>query len=198
MWRIIKWKWRSNWGCLRVVLLLLALFVDLVRRLKYSVFICYCLFCVFRYFYFTQRYNSGGLFTRLFAGCVGVVRLAVHDWGIVLRRTWHINPEIWWWLCLHLWSLWTSACFFVLMGSKSNFCVWETFEGMFHLFSWFFVDFRPTTNAIMGLTFAKYVIQPFFPDCAMPEDGVTLVAAATICKFFFWIHKHFENYIVTG
>lgn len=35
----------------------------------------------------------------------------------------------------------------------------------------------------MGLTFAKYVIQPFFPQCSMPEVGVTLVAAATICKF---------------
>lgn len=42
--------------------------------------------------------------------------------------------------------------------------------------------FRPTTNAIMGLTFAKYVIQPFFPECMMPDVGVTLVAAATICK----------------
>lgn len=43
--------------------------------------------------------------------------------------------------------------------------------------------FSPTTNAIMGLTFAKYVIQPFFPSCSLPDSGVTLVAAATICKF---------------
>lgn len=34
----------------------------------------------------------------------------------------------------------------------------------------------------MGLTFAKYVIQPFFPQCEMPDFGVRLVAAAVICK----------------
>lgn len=45
-----------------------------------------------------------------------------------------------------------------------------------------FFSFRPTTNAIMGLTFAKYVIQPFFPGCGMPDIGVTLIAAATICE----------------
>lgn len=42
--------------------------------------------------------------------------------------------------------------------------------------------FRPTTNAIMGLTFAKYVIQPFFPQCDIPDFGVRLVAAAVICE----------------
>ncbi|KAF2903860.1 hypothetical protein ILUMI_02319 [Ignelater luminosus] len=40
--------------------------------------------------------------------------------------------------------------------------------------------FVPTTNAIMGLTFAKYVIQPFFPRCDLPELGVTLIATVTI------------------
>lgn len=45
--------------------------------------------------------------------------------------------------------------------------------------------FVPTTNAIMGLTFAKYVIQPFFPQCALPGLGATLVAAATICFLSF-------------
>lgn len=34
----------------------------------------------------------------------------------------------------------------------------------------------------MGLTVAKYVIQPFFPNCPLPEAGVAMVAAATICK----------------
>ncbi|CAG9766074.1 unnamed protein product [Ceutorhynchus assimilis] len=47
------------------------------------------------------------------------------------------------------------------------------------------VIFVPTTNSIMGLTFAKYVIQPFFPDCDMPDLGVRLVAAAVICFLTF-------------
>ncbi|KAG7176118.1 Y+L amino acid transporter 2-like 9 [Homarus americanus] len=40
--------------------------------------------------------------------------------------------------------------------------------------------FVPTTNAIMGLTFAKYVIQPFFPDCNIPDSAVRLIAALSI------------------
>lgn len=41
---------------------------------------------------------------------------------------------------------------------------------------------RPTTNAIMGLTFANYVIKPFFPDCDNPDQAVRLLAAAVICE----------------
>lgn len=42
---------------------------------------------------------------------------------------------------------------------------------------------RPTTNAIMGLTFANYVIQPFFDDCAVPVVATQLLAALTICMY---------------
>ncbi|XP_063856225.1 putative L-type amino acid transporter 1-like protein MLAS isoform X3 [Scylla paramamosain] len=35
--------------------------------------------------------------------------------------------------------------------------------------------FVPTTNAIMALPFAKYVIQPFFPNCDLPDDAVRLI-----------------------
>ncbi|KAK4008832.1 LOW QUALITY PROTEIN: large neutral amino acids transporter small subunit 2 [Daphnia magna] len=45
--------------------------------------------------------------------------------------------------------------------------------------------FVPTTNAIMGLTFANYVIKPFFPDCGNPDDAVRLLAAAAICFLTF-------------
>ncbi|XP_063882661.1 large neutral amino acids transporter small subunit 1-like [Scylla paramamosain] len=40
--------------------------------------------------------------------------------------------------------------------------------------------FVPTTNAIMALPFAKYVIQPFFPNCDLPDDVVRLIAALSI------------------
>lgn len=42
------------------------------------------------------------------------------------------------------------------------------------------VVFVPTTNAIMGLTFAKYVTQPFFPAGCIPDSGVRLIAASAI------------------
>ncbi|XP_011496655.1 PREDICTED: Y+L amino acid transporter 2 [Ceratosolen solmsi marchali] len=45
--------------------------------------------------------------------------------------------------------------------------------------------FVPTTNAIMALTFSQYVLQPFFPNCVIPDGGVRLLAAATICFLTF-------------
>ncbi|KAH0950739.1 hypothetical protein HN011_002371 [Eciton burchellii] len=45
--------------------------------------------------------------------------------------------------------------------------------------------FVPTTNAIMGLTFAQYVLKPFFPNCAIPDDSVRLIAALSICLLTF-------------
>ncbi|CRK91868.1 CLUMA_CG005489, isoform A [Clunio marinus] len=44
------------------------------------------------------------------------------------------------------------------------------------------VIFVPATNAIMSLTFASYVMQPFFAaECEVPKIAVQLLAAATIC-----------------
>lgn len=42
---------------------------------------------------------------------------------------------------------------------------------------------RPTTQAIVALTFAQYATKPFFPDCDPPEDAVRLLAALCLCKF---------------
>lgn len=39
----------------------------------------------------------------------------------------------------------------------------------------------------MGLTFANYVLQPFFNDCIVPVEAAQLLAAATICKLVFEI-----------
>lgn len=44
------------------------------------------------------------------------------------------------------------------------------------------VVFVPATNAIMSLTFASYVLQPFFAaECEVPKLSAQLLAAATIC-----------------
>lgn len=42
------------------------------------------------------------------------------------------------------------------------------------------IVFVPTTNAIMGLTVANYIIQPFFPTCPLPDIAVRLLAAVII------------------
>lgn len=44
----------------------------------------------------------------------------------------------------------------------------------------------PATNAIMSLTFANYVLQPFYAaECRVPELAAQLLAAATICGLTF-------------
>ncbi|XP_063376427.1 large neutral amino acids transporter small subunit 2 [Cydia fagiglandana] len=40
---------------------------------------------------------------------------------------------------------------------------------------------RPTTQAIVALTFGHYVVKPFFPECEPPQDAVKLLAAVCLC-----------------
>lgn len=45
------------------------------------------------------------------------------------------------------------------------------------------VIIMPTGNAITALTFAKYVLQPVFPDCEVPSVAASLLAALCISKY---------------
>jgi len=45
------------------------------------------------------------------------------------------------------------------------------------------VVIMPTGNAITALTFAKYVLQPVFPDCDVPGEAARLLAALCISKY---------------
>ncbi|XP_046676222.1 Y+L amino acid transporter 2 [Homalodisca vitripennis] len=40
---------------------------------------------------------------------------------------------------------------------------------------------RPTTQAIVAITFAEYAVKPFFLECAPPSAAVTLLAAGCLC-----------------
>lgn len=52
------------------------------------------------------------------------------------------------------------------------------------LFLWIaLVIINPTSNAIMALTFANYILKPVFPYCDVPDGAVRLLAACTICEF---------------
>lgn len=38
----------------------------------------------------------------------------------------------------------------------------------------------------MGLTVAQYILQPFFPNCNVPDDCARLIAALSISELFIW------------
>lgn len=56
---------------------------------------------------------------------------------------------------------------------------------------------RPTTQAIVALTFAQYAAKPFFPDCDTPDIAVRLLAAVCLCKLFVYFDykTNFQHFL---
>lgn len=44
---------------------------------------------------------------------------------------------------------------------------------------------QPTSNAIAGITFANYILEPIYAGCSPPDNAVRLVAAVVICLLTF-------------
>lgn len=57
--------------------------------------------------------------------------------------------------------------------------VWGNFTAFLYIWTQVMIIF-PTSNAAIGITFALYVLQPLFPDCASPQNAIRLLAAAAI------------------
>ena len=54
------------------------------------------------------------------------------------------------------------------------------------LFLWVaVVIIMPTSNAISGLAFSHYVLQPIYPDCDPPDSVVRVLAGLAICESSF-------------
>lgn len=41
----------------------------------------------------------------------------------------------------------------------------------------------PTGNAITALTFAQYLLKPFWPTCDAPTEAIQILAALITCKW---------------
>lgn len=60
--------------------------------------------------------------------------------------------------------------------------IYEAFGPVFSfLFLWVaMLIIMPTGNAIAALTFANYILEPFFPSCQPPANAVRLIAALVV------------------
>jgi len=52
---------------------------------------------------------------------------------------------------------------------------------------------RPTSQAIVALTFGNYIIKPAFPECSPPPVAVSLLAAVCIGKQCYRYHPSFQG-----
>ncbi|KAG0719517.1 Y+L amino acid transporter 2 [Chionoecetes opilio] len=107
----------------------------------------------------------------------------------VLRETGSVGMSLVVWVMCGLMSMVGALCYAELGTAipKSGGDYAYIKEGFGSLPSFLFLwaanlIFVPTTNAIMSLAFAKYVIQPFFPNCDVPDNAVRLIAALAICS----------------
>ncbi len=56
------------------------------------------------------------------------------------------------------------------------------FVGFLYLWTYVLI-YRSGSNAVKCLTFARYILKPVFPDCAIPEDIIVMVAILLACKY---------------
>lgn len=132
---------------------------------------------------------------RIVTDCVGCLWFVCCDWCILLRRTWHPNSQIGWWLCLYYGIIWTISGIHTSLGwscgGKVNFknisCLLlkiacGSFSNLLFLFLITF-DCRPCTCTVVALTFAIYMLRPFYPNCEPPGGLPALLATILLSKF---------------
>ena len=69
-------------------------------------------------------------------------------------------------------------CFHYICWDDRSSSEWTSFSG----------------NAITALTFANYILDPFYPECLPPPEAVRLIAACLICKPFLIFTFHFPAF----
>lgn len=47
-----------------------------------------------------------------------------------------------------------------------------------------FIVIMPAGNAVTAITFAQYLLQPFWPDCSPPFELTQIVATCLICNYY--------------
>ncbi|XP_055314879.1 large neutral amino acids transporter small subunit 1 isoform X2 [Sitodiplosis mosellana] len=110
----------------------------------------------------------------------------------VLMHTGSVNMALIVWIISGLFSMVGAYCYAelgtMIRKSGADYAyIMETF-GPFMAFIRLWIEcmiVRPCSQAIVALTFSTYVLKPFFPDCAPPEDSARLLAVCCIMVLTF-------------
>ncbi|XP_043268511.1 Y+L amino acid transporter 2 isoform X2 [Venturia canescens] len=110
----------------------------------------------------------------------------------VLQYTGSVNASLLVWTASGIFSMVGAYCYAelgcMIRKSGADYAyIMETF-GPFLAFMRLWVEcmiVRPCSQAIVALTFSVYVMKPFFPDCAPPDDAARMLAVCCICTLAF-------------
>lgn len=107
----------------------------------------------------------------------------------VLRYVGSVGGALGVWCCTGILSTLGALCYIELgttfpeSGSEFTYMRMCFGELAAFLYLWvFLVIIGPVGNAIAALTFANYVLEPFFPHCAVPQDVVRMISALVLCR----------------
>lgn len=104
--------------------------------------------------------------------------ICVNSRRSLLCWTWHNHNKVGWRLCVFIGSFWTLCWISQTLDRSVNYQTNDS--GRWRSCLWICI-ISHILQAIVALTFAEYAAKPFFPDCAIPQDIVKLLAALCLC-----------------
>jgi len=145
--------------------------------------------------------DSGGVKMKaeltLLNGCTVIVGCIIGS-GIfvsptgVLKSTGSVNMSLLVWAASGLFSMIGAYCYAelgcMIKKSGADYAYIHFSFGPFLAFIRLWIEcviLRPCIGAIQALTFALYILKPFFPECEPPQDSIRVLAAACICLLCF-------------
>merc|ERR1719397_2502444 len=127
----------------------------------------------------------------IIVGCIIGSDIFVSPTG-VLQSTGSVNLSLLVWVASGLFSMIGAYCYAelgcMIKKSGADYAYIHFSFGPFLAFIRMWIEcviLRPCIGAIQSLTFALYILKPFFPECEPPDSSIRVLAAACLCLLCF-------------